>query len=57
MPAEQADELREAAALPALRKMLQPFSGKPDAYGDLVRAIVSLLQSPVRAPAEEVSHV
>ena len=57
MPAEQAAELREAAALPALHKMVQPFIGKPNPYGDLVRAIVSLLEAPVRTPAEEVSHV
>lgn len=57
MPAEQADELREGAALPALRKMMQPFSGKQNPYGDLLRSIVGRLQSPVRTPAEEVSHV
>ena len=57
MPAEQADELREGAALPALRKMMQPFSGKTHPYGDLLLSVILLLQAPVRTPAEEVSHV
>ncbi len=57
MPAEQADELREGAALPALRKMMQPFSGKNHPYGDLLLSVIRLLQAPVRTPVEEVSNV
>jgi hypothetical protein len=57
MPAQQSDELREGAALPALRKMMQPFSGKTHPYGDLLRSIIDALQAPIRTPAEEVSHV
>ena len=46
-----------AAALPALRKMMQPFSGKTHPYWDLLRSIIDALQAPIRTPAEEVSHV
>lgn len=57
MPAEQADERREAAALLALRKMMQPFSGKTHPYGELLRSIIDALQAPIRTPAEEGSYV
>lgn len=58
MPAGQAEELREAAALPAVRKMLQPFSGNtPNPYGDLLRLILRMLQAPARMPSEAVHHV
>lgn len=58
MPAQQAEELREAGALPALRKMMQPFSGNNlNPYGDLLRSILSLLQAPIGTPSEEVRHV
>lgn len=58
MPAQQAEELREAGALPALRKMMQPFSDNNlNPYGDLLHSILSLLQAPIGTPSEEVRHV
>ncbi len=57
MPAAKADELREAAALPAIRKMLKAFEGNPNPYGLLLRAIATLLQVPLNQPIEELSHV
>lgn len=58
MPTDQADKLREAAALPALRKMMQPFSGNNlNPYGDLLRLILKMLQTPVHTPSEAVHHV
>ncbi len=57
MAAAKADELREAAALPAIRKMLRAFDGSPNPYGGLLNAIAGLLQVPFEQPAEEPSHV
>ena len=69
MRPEPADEIRQGAALPAIRKMLQPFAGKQNPYGDLLRAIAGLLEAPDTAPdtapgtaagtaaVEEMSHV
>lgn len=47
LPREQAEEVREGAALPALRKMLQPFADKPNPYADLLRAVAGALWTAV----------
>jgi len=58
---EKAEELREAAALPAVDKMLHAFAGKTNAYGDLLRAVRAALRVPVVQPVAEsiaeASHV
>ena len=65
MPDDKAEELREAAALPAVDKMLKAFEGKPNPYGDLLRAVRAALRVPITAPVAppadkvftEASHV
>jgi len=47
LPREQAEEVREGAALPALRKMLQPFADKTNPYADLLRAVAGALRTSV----------
>ncbi len=56
MPAG-ADDLRQRAALPAVRKMLKVFEGQANPYADLLRATAILLEIPVSKPEEEPSHV
>jgi nitrate reductase delta subunit len=58
---EKAEELRAAAALPAVEQMLQAFAGNTNPYGNLLRAVRAALQAPVAEPvaecAKEPSHV
>ncbi|MCZ2151303.1 MAG: molecular chaperone TorD family protein [Bryobacterales bacterium] len=57
MPAAGADELRQGAALPAVRKMLKVFERQANPFGDLLRALAILLEMPASKPEEEPSHV
>ncbi|MBV6431126.1 MAG: hypothetical protein IANPNBLG_01248 [Bryobacteraceae bacterium] len=57
MPAEGAEELRENAALPAVRKMLRIFDRLDNPYSELLHAAAILLAMPVSRLEEEPSHV
>lgn len=57
LPPDKAEELREGAALPAVEKMLKAFEGKPNPYGDLLRAVRAALRVPVAESIAEASHV